>query len=59
MLKLPIRSFFKISAYNEATETCYTVMEREDYFENCEKLSYEALFAFIWQVAELAKKPIY
>ena len=48
MLKLPIRSFFKISAYNEATETCYTVMEREfcglfgDDFENCEKSSYEA-----------------
>ena len=35
-----------------STETCYTAMEREfdglleDFFKNCEKLSYKAYFDF-------------
>ena len=47
-LKFPIRFLKKFSAYNEAAETCNTVMERKfygllwDVFKNCEKFSYEA-----------------
>ena len=28
-------------------------------FKNCEKCSYEEIFALFWQVAEMANKPIY
>ena len=60
-----VRFLKKISAYNEATETCNTAMERkfcwlsEDNFENCEKSFYEAQFSFFWEVAESANKPIF
>ena len=62
---MSVRFLKKISAYNEATETCNTAMERkfcwlsEDNFENCEKSFYEAQFSFFWQVAESANKPIF
>ena len=41
-----------------------TVIEREfcglfgDIFKNCEKLSYGAQFAFVWQVVEFVNKQI-
>ena len=46
--KFPIRFFKEFSAYNDATETCNTALEREfchlfeKIFKNCEKFSYEA-----------------
>ena len=58
-LKFPIWFFKKISAYSEAIVTCNTAMEWEFYwvfgviFKNCEKLFYEAEFAFFRRVAEL------
>ena len=38
---------------NTATERKFCVL-LEDIFKNCEKFSYEALFAYLWQEAELA-----
>ena len=46
------------------TEMSNAAIEREfcglfvDIFENCEKLSYEAQFAFAWQEVEFANKQI-
>ena len=51
--------------YIFTTEICNTGMERKfcglfgNIFKNWEKWSYEAIFAFFWQVAEMANKPIY
>ena len=61
-------TFFKvlpIFAIIYTTEMCNTALEREfcrlfwDFLKNGEKCSYEVVLAFIWQVAEMAKKPIY
>ena len=64
-LKFPIQFSKSFSAYNEATVTCNTAMERRfcglsgDVSKNCEKLSYEAKLAFFRRMAELAKNLIY
>ena len=46
------------------TEMGNTAKERKfcglfgDIFKNCEKMSYEAQFAFVWQVVEFVNKQI-
>ena len=53
------------SSCMNTTEMCNTGMKRKfcglfgDIFKNCEKCSYQAVFAFFWPVAEIANKPIF
>ena len=54
--------FIKLLPFLQYKQMCNTALEREfcgfyrNIFKNCEKCSYEAVFAFFWQVAEMTNK---